>query len=92
MSLVEFWGVVKPILEFGIVGTLLIIVLKSHAKKESIIESIMQERLGDERSHKEEIVALERERQREMKELMHQYEESLAAVEKTLDSLSGHSR
>ena len=88
MSLDEIWGIVKPILEFGIVGALLFMVIRGIRYKDSETKNALQELAKVERERGREMLALERDRNKELVELLRHYDELLSGVNVTLESLS----
>jgi hypothetical protein len=87
-SLLDVWNVAKPILEVGVVGALLFLMVRREGTKDKRLQELMEARVQDERTHGREILKMERDNHREMKELLKQYDMTLASTESTLESLA----
>jgi uncharacterized protein (UPF0371 family) len=87
-SLGETWDVLKPILEVGAVGAMLLIMIRFFKGANSDLKTSLEDRLKDEKEHSKAIMKLQIEHNKEVSELTRKYDETLVGVSGTLDKLS----
>jgi hypothetical protein len=89
-SVDELWNVLKPLLEIGVVGAILIIVIRIWLRADRRYEKAMEERIREKEQHRQETVRLHEKHSKEYLELVLKYEASLTsmntAIQEFLDS------
>lgn len=84
----EAWDIIKPILEVGAVGAMLVIMIRFFRGANNDLKTSLEERLKDEKEHSKEKMKLQIEHNKELAELARKYDETLVGVSGTLDKLS----
>lgn len=89
MPFEDIWNVVKPFVEFGIVGVLLYMMIRQARQDQRYLTKVLEDQVERERQHAKEKLQMERDCARQYVEMLKQVDMTMATVESTLASLVG---
>jgi hypothetical protein len=90
--MIDYWNIAKPIIEAGVLGALLLLTIRMWQAANKEVRTSMQDRVDAEKDHGKQLLKLQSENNRQMTELIRQYDSSLTAMNATLTALSENVR
>lgn len=83
----ELWALLKPIVEAGVLGALLILAVRLWISANKEVRQEMENRVLSEKEHSKELMRLQAVHAKELTDLLRQYDGTLIAVNSTLERL-----
>lgn len=83
----ELWSNVKPIVEAGVLGALLLLTIRLWLKSNREFRDSMEQRVLSEKEHSKELMKLQTGHAVEMMTVLKQYDMTLSTVNTTLEKL-----
>lgn len=84
----DIWTSVKPILEAGALGGMLILVIRLWVMANRIIREEMEKRVQAEREHGKELLRIQTDHSHKITDILQKYEQTLRAVHTSIQVLS----
>lgn len=88
----DFWNIAKPLVEAGVLGSLLLLIIRLWQAANKEVRTSMQDRVVAEKEHGKELLKIQSENNRQLTEVIRQYDASLTAMNATLTALSENVR
>lgn len=83
----EIWTNIKPILEAGVLGAMLILVIRLWMIANKEVRTTMAERIQDEKEHSKDLIKVSSEHNRQMVDLVRQYDSTLTSVNSAMTTM-----
>jgi hypothetical protein len=84
----DFWNIAKPIVEAGVLGALLILIIRLWMVANKEVRATMELRVQAEKDHGKEILRISTEYNKQLAEMTRQYDLTLTSVNATLTAMA----
>ena len=84
-SISEVWPILKEFLEIGVTGAVAILMVWIWLKKDKELRTEKDGRLNDAKEHKKELLKLQADYNREVANVVHQYDMTVTSVSMLMD-------
>ena len=84
----ELWDNVKPIVEAGVLGAMLLLMIRLWIMANKTAMKNMEERVKDEKEHSKAMLKLQTDHNKALAGLVRQYDTTLTAINATLDGMN----